>query len=113
MQKIVKSSRNAFPAAHSLINLINGRPARFISGLLVGLGKLNFNDRSKYVLGSRQQQSIHQLCSHKMLALNKLSYFVVARERRVKYPWHQMSPRLCFFKPLQNFKKDVYFILCF
>ena len=40
-----------FPNAHSLINRPDwwiARPGRFICGLLVGLGKLNFNDRSKY-----------------------------------------------------------------
>ena len=48
--KIVKSFRNAFSKCsltHKLAWWI-ARAGRFICGLLVGLGKLNFNDRSKY-----------------------------------------------------------------
>ena len=51
MQKIVKSSRNAFSKCaltHKLADELPGQAGRFICGLLVGLGKLNFNDRSKY-----------------------------------------------------------------
>ena len=48
--KIVKSFRNAFSKCsltHKPAWWI-ARAGRFICGLLVGLGKLNFNDRSKY-----------------------------------------------------------------
>ena len=50
LRKIVKSFRNAFSKCsltHKPAWWI-ARASRFICGLLVGLGKLNFNDRSKY-----------------------------------------------------------------